>query len=577
MLTSTRRRIGALFAAAACATGALAGLTAQAGAATGSTYVKAVPVCAAPKVNHATCFAWKQVRVSKSTAGARPMAARPAYTTGPAGGYTPADLASAYGVNPDTATSQVVGIVDAYDDPNALVDLNAFDAQYGLPAETATSFKKVGQTGSATTLPVSNSGWAGEESLDLDAVRGLCHKCRIVLVEANSNANTDLAASVNEAVTLGATVVSNSYGGSESGTLPTSYANAYKHPGVVITASTGDDGMFAWDNYNGGGTSANTPELPSSLNTVVAVGGTTLYLNADGTRSGESVWNENGPYDVTGNFAFGQGRPMGASGGGCSTEVTAQGWQKAVANYAQTGCGSNRLAGDVAALADPYTGYDILDTFPSGGWQTFGGTSLASPLIAAMWAMAGGSGGVNYPALSLYGHFKSDSTHPLYDVTTGGNAFCAGTPATECKAYWGQSPNTFGAGTLDCAFKPNSNALSTGALACDAATGWDGPSGVGTPTGLAAFTPMKPTAKITVPGTVTHGVSASFSGSTSTDPFPGGTFTSYAWTWGDGTTTAATTAATSHKYTTAGTYSVKLTVTDKYGQTGSTTVSVTVH
>ena len=535
-------------------------------------YVKAVPVCKAPQAGHARCFGMRLVEVKTGTPGARAMTVQPGYATGPAGGFTPADLAKAYAVNPAATTTTTVGIVDAYNDPNALTDLNTFNAHYGLAAETSTSFKKVSQTGSTTVLPVANSGWAAEESLDLDAVRGLCKACKIILVEANSNSWSDLAAAENEAVKLGANVISNSYGGAESGAIPSSILSAYTHAGVVITASTGDHGMFDWDNYNAGGVSSNAPSIPSSLNTVVAVGGTTMYLNSDATRSAETVWNENGSSDVTGYYAG----SMGATGGGCSTQVTGQLWQRAVSNYSQTTCGSRRLAADIAALADPFTGYDIYDTYGYAGWMTFGGTSLASPLIAAMWGLAGGSGGVANPSLSLYGHFKSDTSHPLYDVTAGGNGLCDGTPAAACQNFIGGPPNTLGYGTLDCAWLAGSATLAAGTRECDAATGYDGPSGVGTPIGLNSFKAMGPTAKVTLPASVTHAVSASFSGSTSTDPFPGGTITTYAWTFGDGGTASSASSSTSHTYAAAGTYSLTLKVTDNYSRTGSVTVSVVV-
>jgi hypothetical protein len=538
-------------------------------------YVKAVQLCKTPKAGHASCFAMHREVVKAGTPGARAMTmtVQPGYATGPAGSFTPADLATAYAVNPAATTTATVGIVDAYNDPNALTDLNTFDAHYGLAPETSTSFKKVSQTGSTTVLPVADSGWAAEESLDLDAVRGLCKTCKIILVEANSNSFSDLAAAENEAVTLGANVISNSYGGAESGAIPLSILSAYTHSGVVITASTGDNGMFDWDNYNVlGGVSSNAPEIPSSLNTVVAVGGTTMYLNSDATRSAETVWNENGSSDLTGYYA---GR-MGATGGGCSTQVTGQLWQRAVSNYSQTTCGSRRLAADIAALADPFTGYDIYDTYGYTGWMTFGGTSLASPLIAAMWGLAGGSGGVANPSLSLYGHFKSDTSHPLYDVTAGGNGLCDGTPATACQNFIGSPPNTLGRGTLDCAWLAGSATLAAGTRECDAATGYDGPSGVGTPIGLNTFKAMGPTAKVTLPASVSHGVSASFSGSTSTDPFPGGTITTYAWTFGDGGTASSSSSSTSHTYAAAGTYSLTLKVTDNYSRTGSVAVSVVV-
>ena len=540
-----------------------------------STYVKAVPVCKAAKAHHATCLAVRLVTVRPGTPGARVQSgSHPAYATGVAGGFTPADLATAYGVNPNLATTKTVAIVDAYNDPNALADLNAFNAHYGLPAETATSFRKVNQNGLTAPLPINDAGWAGEISLDLDAVRGLCHACKIILVETNSSSFADLATGVNRAATMGADVISNSYGGSESGAVPATILAAYNHPGKVILASTGDHGMFDWDHVNTGGSSSSAPELPSSLNTVVAVGGTTLYLNAEATRSGETVWNENGSSDVTG---FNLSYSMGATGGGCSTVINAQNWQKSVANYAQTTCGVKRLAADVSALADPYTGYDVYDTYGAPGWQTYGGTSLASPLIAAMWALAGGSGGVAYPSLSLYGHFKSDATHPLYDVTAGGNGLCDGTPAGSCKnAPWvGGAPNTFGRGILDCAWLPGSGTLAAGTRECDAATGYDGPSGVGTPIGLAAFRPILPKAVITAPATITHAHPAAFSGTLSTDPFPGGVITSYAWKFGDGGVAAV--AAPSHTYAAAGSFTVTLTVKDNYNQTGVITKLVTVH
>jgi subtilase family serine protease len=405
---------------------------------------------------------------------------------GPAGGYTPAQLAKAYGVNAGGSTSITVGIVDAFDDPTAKADLNHFDAQYGLPAETSSSFKKVSQTGSTTSLPTVDTGWAGEITLDLDAVRGLCHKCKIVLVEANSSSFSDLSTAVNQAVAQGAKVISNSYGGAESGPSSTLEAR-YNHKGVVITASTGDDGYFGWDHQNDAGTSPGVANIPSTLNTVVAVGGTSLQLNDNGTRSSEAVWNENGHLDVTGNNLS---AAMGATGGGCSTLYNAQSWQANVANYANTGCGSKRLAADISALADPYTGYDIYGTTGLTGWATFGGTSLSSPLIAAMFALAGGAHGVDYPSQTIYKNFKS-TPKDFYDVTEGGNGFCGGSSPASCKAIFtgNVGPNNFFGVQVDCGFKGTTSTLTNKTRACDAATGYDGPTGVGTPKGVAGLKP----------------------------------------------------------------------------------------
>lgn len=578
MSTLKFRAMAVVVAAVVAAALSVAGVGSASGATTAGSpasksttkYYKASRVCKVAKKEHAQCFAMRRVAVPSGTPGARAMTADPGYVTGPAGGFTPADLAKAYAVNSATATTTTVAVVDAFDDPNALADLNVFDAQYGLPAETATSFRKVAQDGS-TTFPTPDAGWAGEISLDLDAVRGLCHTCKIILVEAKSNSFADLGTAENRAVTLGAKVVTNSFGGAESGPVGSTLLAAFNHPGVAITVSTGDHGMFDWDLANGGGTSSNAPAVPSSFSTVVAVGGTSLYLNDDATRSGETVWNENGPSDLVGG-SFG---PMGATGGGCSTQINAPGWQTAVAGWSQTRCLTKRLAADVSALADPYTGYDIYDSYQSTGWQTFGGTSLASPLVAAMWALAGGPAGVTYPALSLYGHFKTAPT-TLYDVVTGGNGLCNGTPAGSCAGSVGGPPNSLGSGTLDCAWLPApSSTLSAGRRACDAATGYDGPSGVGTPKGTVPFKAMTPTAVVTKPSTVTHGVSASFSGASSTDPFPGGSISTYTWTWGDGTANSTGVSPT-HTYAAAGSFPLKLTVTDNYGRTGTVTVTLVV-
>ena len=449
-------------------------------------YVKAVRTCATKTPHRASCFATKLVPSTRGAAGARPAPKRattaPAALVGPAGGYTPAALAKAYGVTPSTATTLTVGIVDAFSDPNVRADLSKFDAKYGLPAETTTSLRVVNQRGATTPLPPADAGWAGEISLDVDAVRGLCNTCKIVLVETDSNSFADLAAGVNQAVALGAKVVSNSYGGAESTTPPASISSAYKHSGVVITASTGDDGYFDWDNLNAGGASSEAPAIPAAFSSVVAVGGTTLDLNDDGTRAGETVWNGNGPFDVYGNNLSG----LGASGGGCSTLFSAPSWQKAVANYAVTGCGTKRMVGDVAALADPFTGYDVYDSYQTTTpWATFGGTSLAAPLVAAIWALAGGAAGVTNPAQTLYANFAAGGK--VYDVRVGGNGACGGASTTACANFFGGSPNVLGAGTLDCAWKKDSATLAATNGACNAKVGYDGPTGVGAPIGIATF------------------------------------------------------------------------------------------
>jgi hypothetical protein len=516
---------------------------------------------------------------------ARPAAAS-AFAFGPAGGYSPGQLAAAYGVNPAAATTQTVAIVDAYNDPSVTADVDAFDAQYGLPSETSGSFQVVSQTGGSVSGINSDVGWAGEITLDVETVRGLCHACKILLVEANSSNDSDLGAAVDYAAAH-ASIVSNSYGGPESG--PES--SDFDHPGVAILASTGDDGWYGWDLFNELAPSEGAPSVPASYNTVIGVGGTSLSLNPDSSRAGEAVWNDNGPFD---GYGFNLG-PLGASGGGCSSLYSAQPWQQAVAGYSTLGCGSTLRNGvDIAADADYFTGFDMYETTAwcsgsddngnscpsqSPGWETIGGTSLSSPLVAAMWALAGGPGGVKYPGMTLYGHFHATPSQ-LYDVTVGGNALCDSTSAVEC--FGNSNPNVdLGAGMVDCIWGASGTAVLADKYQCNAEPGYDGVSGVGTPKGIAPFQPISPTAAIQSPGTLTVGVSHNFSASGSSAPFPGDSITQYKWNWGDGQTTTTAAVTASHTYASAGTKTVTLTVTDadssiNSGRTGSKAIQVTV-
>jgi hypothetical protein len=432
-------------------------------------YAQIRRVCPPAKPGHATCFALVRVPVASNLAaraGAKPYKLGDGDSeSGPAGGLTPAQLASAYEYDPaEGGAGQTVAIVDAYDDPKIEADLGEFDKNYKL-AECTTAngcFEKVSQTGSTTSLPSPEPAWGVEISLDVETVHSVCAKCKILLVEANDETNANLATAVDEAVKLGATEVSNSYGSSEEA----GEEAAYNHPGIVIAASAGDDGYDDWDVVGEGGTPPARPDTPASLPTVVAVGGTSLELESNGTRASESVWNDSGrpPEEEGGEF-----KQYSATGGGCSTLFAAPSWQQDTPGWRHTACGTRRLDNDVSAVADPYTGFDIYDS-EEGGWLTIGGTSLSSPLVSSLYALAGGSGGVSYPAATLYSHLGQSS---LFDVTAGGNGYCDGEAVGPC----GEPAANETYGDIDC----------EGTTACDAATGYDGPSGVGTPKGLGAL------------------------------------------------------------------------------------------
>jgi PKD domain/Subtilase family len=547
----------------------------------GGHYSRLVPLCGPPKPGQFTCFAIRNAPTSVKAGTVIPdgVTRDVAFGNGAAGGYSPSDLQALYGFSRNTGgKGQTIGIVDWFDDPTALADLNHFDATYHFPAETAATFTKVNQLGKAAPLPPASgiakdgNDTSPEISLDVQSARAVCANCKILLVEATSPSNSDLAQAENTAVRLGATEVSNSFGGSEGPKPDTAFAKAFNHKNVVITASTGDDGWYDWDFANAsGGQGADVPNTPSTLSTVVAVGGTTLAdtgKKPKPVRKSETVWNENGPHDAVGV----PNGPEGASGGGCSTLFAAKRWQLKVAGFGKTGCGTKRLAADVSAIADPRTGFDVFDSDDHLNFFTVGGTSLSSPVVAAMWALAGGAHHVAYPSLTLYGNAKSHRT-TLHDVTVGGNGFCDGSGPAACKAEFSppQSPNTFGLGRLDCGFKPNSAVVVAANLQCEAAKGYDGASGVGTPNGLKVFSPLQPSATIEVPK-LHKGHAASFAAKVA-DPFPGGAIATYHWTFGDGSHSKK--AHPTHAYGKAKAFTVTLTVTDIYGLTH--TVETKVH
>ncbi|WUH89320.1 peptidase S8 [Streptomyces sp. NBC_00433] len=335
-----------------------------------------------------------------------PMSAAAKPAAAPSG-YGPADLHSAYALPSTGGSGATVAIVDAYDDPNAESNLATYRSTYGLSACTTANgcFKKVGQNGTSS-LPTANAGWAEEISLDIDMASAICPQCHILLVEATSASMANLGKAVNTAVSLGAKYVSNSYGGSESSS-DTSYDSSYfNHTGVAITVSSGDGGYGV--------------EYPAASRYVTAVGGTSLKKSSTTRGWTETAWT--------------------GAGSGCSRYDAKPTWQK------DTGC-SKRTVADVSAVADPATGVAVYDTYGGDpGWEVFGGTSVSSPIIAAVYALAGTPSAGSYPSSFPYAH-----TSALYDVTSGSNGSCGGS------------------------------------YLCTAGPGYDGPTGLGTPNGVTAF------------------------------------------------------------------------------------------
>lgn len=390
------------------------------------------------------------------------------FTTPRAGSLTPSELHTAYSLPSLTAaeSTQTIGIVDAYDDPNAEADLGKYDTQFGLRACTELNgcFRKVNDLGTKAPLPEANAGWTGEISTDIETAHGVCPNCSILLVEAENTSFPRLEEAEETAVRLGATEVSNSFG--SSGKEPSKDSSAFNHQGVVITASAGDSGYLNWLEQPG----TRAAVYPASSPHVVAVGGTRLIRHPGGAWVSESVWNDGGE---TSGVAEGHG----AGGGGCSVPFTAQSWQQHLSDWSAVGCGTKRAVADVSADADPYTGvavYDSTEFEGFKGWAVYGGTSVASPIIAATFALAGGAHGVAYPARTLYENdLKAPST--LHDVVEGSNAECT-------------KPFNNETGASGCTTSGEAASCLQETI-CLAGFGYDGPTGVGTPDGLGAFEP----------------------------------------------------------------------------------------
>jgi subtilase family serine protease len=349
-------------------------------------------VCAAAQPGSASCHA----RVLIDADGQPVPNATPA-------GLGPAQLRDAYKITSAGSSSVTIAIVDAFGYPNAETDLATYRSTFGLPACTTANgcFRKVDQRG-GTSFPRLDVGWEQETALDLDMASAICPGCKILLVEGDTNSFANLAAAVNTAASLGAHVISNSYGGGEAGTA--SSEAAYNHPGVAVTASSGDSGFGV--------------EFPASSPHVVAVGGTSLRTAAIARGWTETAWS--------------------GAGSGCSTVYAKPSWQH------DTGCALRTVA-DVSAVADPNTGVAVFgpSSRSKSTFLVFGGTSVAAPLIGAVYA---NNGGAVTSGSDPYAH-----TSALFDVAGGSNGSCSGS------------------------------------YLCTAVTGYDGPTGLGTPNGTTAF------------------------------------------------------------------------------------------
>lgn len=318
-------------------------------------------------------------------------------------GFGPADLAAAYKLDTTKGAGAIVAIVDAFHYPNAESDLASYRSQFGLPPCTKANgcFQQVNQNGQTSPLPGTappDDDWTVEAALDLDMASAACPKCKLILVEAQDDRGDGLFQAQNGAAALGATVISDSWGGPADGTED-SFEHFFDHPGVGIFVASGDSGN-----------TGSTPDYPSTSEHVIGVGGTSLVKSSNARGWTEGAWS--------------------GAGSSCNPGMPKPSFQS------QTVC-SGRAAADISAVADPNTGVAVFNA-GAGGWIVVGGTSAAAPFVAAVYAANGI--GEESPAYA-YQHASQ-----YFDVTTGKNGAC-------------------------------------GTILCNAAAGWDGPTGIGTPNG----------------------------------------------------------------------------------------------
>jgi uncharacterized repeat protein (TIGR02543 family) len=307
-------------------------------------------------------------------------------------GLPPSTIEGVYGYTAvSTAGSgQTIAIVDAYNDPNAPSDLNEFSSEYGLPLEctggatppSCFEFEQVNQTG-GSQLPASNADWDLEISLDIEWAHALAPAATILLVEANSNNTSDLLAAEQYAAE-NAKYVSNSWGTQEyeGETIDDSF---FMQPGVSYFVAAGDNGGLV--------------EWPSSSPDVISVGGTTLTFTSGGELAQETAWTD--------------------GGGGCSVYEAANSYQ----STGNVNCKGMRATPDLALDANPSSGVSVYDSVTYGGqsgWFTVGGTSAATPMVAAEAAVTGADVNASYV-------YSNPANIPFRDITAGSNGYLAST------------------------------------------------------------------------------------------------------------------------------------------------------
>lgn len=374
----------------------VAGAQPSAGPAAGPT--AAQTGSAAPMVLPVTDDSGRPMTVAEVTAaGTRP--------------HTADDLQEAYRLPSDLlGARQTIAVVVPFDHPNAESDLAVYREENGLPPCTADfpCFRKVNQRG-GDTPPRADQAWALSAATGLQLASASCPNCRLLLVEADDDSPANVGVAVDQAAELGADVIAVMYGALEYGDQGADAVH-YDHPGIPITAPSGNSGFP---------TTTGRQLVPAAYDTVIAVGGTTLYREDNERGWAEEAW-------------FG-------SGSGCSAYVPSPYWQR------EGACGDKRTVADVAAVASLTTPVAVYDSYGYPGWVAVGGTPIGAALISGVYALAGNADDIE-PGRHLYRHGRRH----LFDITSGSTGDCGGSNlCTAGRGYDGPTglgtPNGIGA------------------------------------------------------------------------------------------------------------------------------------
>ncbi|HWF55802.1 MAG TPA: S8 family serine peptidase [Solirubrobacteraceae bacterium] len=351
-------------------------------------------------------------------------------------GLSPQQIRQAYALPAGGAGGQRIAIISAFNDPHVAVDLAAYTKHYGVAPCTEASgclriINEQGKTKPLPQLDLTGGQWNTESALGVELARGVCQTCGITLVEATEDDVPDFAHAVHAAALAHATVVVTTFTPPED-PFDETVAADFSHPGTAFVAAAGE--AATGDGYTGG------VNFPSDLPGVLAVGGTVLRRGPSGAYGSESVWD--------------------STVSGCSEQEYAGLWQ--LTDAAEVGCQARRAVVDIAALSEPGASVHITDSgSPGGPWFDADGTSVSAPIIAGVIGLAGSLGGNE--ASTLYARGLNDPG-AFHDITHGDNGTgCIPIPS------------------------PYYNIAPTAALICQAGRGYDGPTGLGTPFGLAAF------------------------------------------------------------------------------------------